>query len=266
MPTFLLLDEARLSQVLVNLVGNAIKFTHVGSVTVSILNNGATKDGKNKVLFKVKDTGVGIDDKKLSTIFKAFEQADISDTRKYGGTGLGLSISSQIVRLMGGEISVTSKLQQGSEFSFELTAQEDSSTCQKETQSLSKKEINKKLLSKLKILIAEDNIINQKVAQSMLASIGGNADLAQTGLEAVKLSEKNNYDIIFMDYHMPELNGIEATKIIRKTNQEVKIIAMTASALAETKAECREAGMDAFLTKPLTAKELEKIIFKTLNS
>ncbi|MDG3088131.1 ATP-binding protein [Vibrio hannami] len=254
-PEFILIDPVRLTQILFNLVGNAVKFTCSGciNINVSIL-------GVNKIEIKVSDTGIGIADSKIGLLFNAFEQADSSITREYGGTGLGLTITRHLVELMGGSITVTSKVNRGSEFKVVLPI----TPVKQKTSETEKEYISQKTELK-KILLVEDNKTNQKVIQILLEKLGHNVELACNGLEATNIisTRPEEFDLIFMDLSMPVMDGLKATEIIREHAIQTHIIALTAHALETDKEKCLSAGMNGFLTKPIRMDELKKILNKS---
>ncbi len=263
-------DFTRLRQVLVNLLNNAVKFTDAGEVQLSISSRRV--DDAYKIHFAVKDTGIGIPEERITNIFQSFTQVDASTTRKYGGTGLGLAISKKLVELMGGRIWVESEFGEGSIFHFTITAKpsndKHSKTGQDSDKSIARQETVDSdgglgaLNRPLRILLAEDNTVNQKIMLRMLKKIGYNADVAENGLEVLKAMEKKLYDIVLMDVQMPEMDGFEATREIRRRwpQSGPKIIAITAYALAGDKERCLEAGMDSYIAKPVQMAELAKIM------
>ncbi|MFZ3231421.1 MAG: ATP-binding protein [Pseudobdellovibrio sp.] len=391
-PQILIGDEGRLRQILLNLIGNAIKFTHDGEISIAVRSVGVNKNGMHKVYFEVKDTGFGISKSALKSIFSAFFQADVSDMRKYGGTGLGLTISKQIITAAGGDLEVESEEGKGSKFFFTIPFQEVISDDKspflnnkfnqdaiiivaknntvrinlaeelrfwniisnpmqrfneldwafaakankilliestlitssvdwdkirtliesnvqvivmtplsekanlvkhvadlqltilakplkmeellfaiqknKILPSLEKEKVVlvelKQNLNDLKILIVEDNVVNQMVAIAMLEANGYRADIANNGLEAVNLHTANKYDLILMDCQMPVMDGYEATLKIRCFDLNVLIVAMTANAFKETKEKCLEVGMNDFVTKPIDDKKLAELIIKNI--
>lgn len=250
-------DAMRLKQILMNLVNNAIKFTKRGKIKVEvepIMQQG----GVIKCQFKVSDTGIGIKESFLDSIFDSFTQADSSTTRKYGGTGLGLSICKQLTELMNGEIWVESKVDKGSVFYF--TAEFD-----KPDLSYAPTEVNKTLsYTDKKCLIVDDNKTNGLLLDFILREFGVKEIIfAENGKEAIYVVENQEVDIVFMDIHMPVMDGLEATKEIRKLSEEpsqVKILAMTAAALPEDRQRAKDAGMDGFLTKPIDKVDLSDAI------
>ncbi len=257
-PRFVIADSMRIKQVFINLVSNAIKFTDDGSVHIAINFSAELQ----LIRVEVIDTGIGISKDRLHSIFGAFAQSDSSITRAYGGTGLGLTISKELVELMGGQIGVTSELLHGSRFWFELPVKTGSEPIQNILDSETLEMPGKNV----KILIAEDNIINQKVAKAMFHKFGFAVDIANNGLEAVELYEKNQYDMIFMDLQMPVMDGLTATKKIfelaKLMNHQIFITAMTANAMKEDKQKCQDIGMQHFLSKPYNSENIEEALNK----
>ena len=259
-PQLLSGDPVRLNQILTNLINNAIKFTENGEVKLSV--DIVAEDEKTiNLRFVVMDTGIGIAEDKIESVFESFTQASSDTTRKYGGTGLGLTISKQLIELQGGTISLVSKLGAGSSFSFVLPVKRVEKSVASE-RNIEQTEVSG--MDHVNILLAEDNLINQKVASKLLFKKGAQVDIANNGSEVLDMLEKKKYDIILMDINMPVLDGFETTQCIRQSNsrfQRIPIIALTASALASEKAKCIEVGMDDYLSKPFKAEELfEKIV------
>ena len=212
MPEFVIGDKGRINQIIMNLAGNAIKFTEEGEVTISVKKIAETDDNYT-IKFSVKDTGIGIPEDKLISIFDRFTQAEASTTRKFGGTGLGLNIVKQLVELQNGKIQVKSKLGRGSEFYFTLEFKKvDTSVVETIVQNNS----NKKLIGKLTILLCEDNILNQRLAENVIQKFGFQLDIANNGQEGIELLTKNKYDLILMDLQMPIKDGYQTTIYIRK--------------------------------------------------
>jgi signal transduction histidine kinase/CheY-like chemotaxis protein len=245
-------DGTRIHQVLLNLVGNAVKFTTHGAVRMVITRTGTG------LRFAVHDTGIGISPEAQTRLFADFSQADASTTRRFGGTGLGLAISKRLAEGMGGRIGVDSELGQGSCFWFELpltstSAPTEVSEAAPVPENLAGGE------TKHRLLLVEDNQINQKLALTLLGRLGHDAELAENGLQAIAAAERSTFTLILMDMQMPEMDGLEATRRIRAgngPNAKVPIIALTANAMQEDRDACREAGMSDFLSKPFTRADL----------
>lgn len=261
-PRYLIGDQIRIRQIFNNLIGNAVKFTSSGTITIEgrVLSE---EQNAIKLKFNVKDTGIGIEADKLGQLFKVFSQVDPSTTRKFGGTGLGLAITKNLSELMGGSVGVKSEPKKGSNFYVILQlikGHEQQFNSQKNSLSLSNSSnLN---LAEFRILLAEDNLINQKVAALTLKKLGCHFDIASNGVEAIKYYNTNRYDIILMDIQMPEMDGIETTKAIRNserdsgTNKPVRIIAMTANAMSSDQELYKAAGMDGFVPKPFKPENL----------
>ena len=263
LPDVALGDPVRLSQILNNLISNAVKFTSKGAVNVRV---DCREEGASvrRVRVEIEDTGIGISETVLARLFMPFTQADASTTRKYGGTGLGLSIARNLVEKMGGEISVKSQPGQGSAFGFEILVEEKlerarvaSPTPEKSPQARS-----------FRILIAEDNPVNQKIAKSMIARLGHSAVVANNGREALEMLRGERFDLVLMDVQMPEMDGLEATRTIRGDSalKDIPIVALTANALKSDEENCLASGMNDFLTKPIRAEKLEAAVAKWLPS
>ena len=260
MPQWLFGDPTRLGQILNNLISNAIKFTDAGKVTLKITFE---KKGKhNEFSFRVTDTGIGIDQEKLKTIFEFFSQEDNTITRRFGGTGLGLAISKSISELLGGEITVESEKNVGSTFKFCVTMPEASEQLKNETN------IVRTDLKGKTVLIVEDNELNRFLAVTILKKWDANIHIAVNGEEAVKAVSDLEIDIVLMDIQMPVMDGVAAAIAIRsKLKSNVPIIALTANALESEKEKCWQAGMNEYITKPYNPEFLrEKIIFLTENN
>ncbi|HZF16476.1 MAG TPA: PAS domain-containing protein [Steroidobacteraceae bacterium] len=265
-------DSVRLRQVLFNLIGNAIKFTSTGAITLDVRLESAD-DVRALARFSVSDTGIGIPPDRLDRLFKSFSQVDSSTTRHYGGTGLGLSIVKQLADLMGGQVGVDSEVGKGSVFwftaQFELAS--DSHQIRNTTGSF---EARPPIRGRLNVagshlLLVEDNAVNQKVAQRYLEKLGITCDLARNGLEAIDAWQKGSYDLILMDCQMPVMDGFEATRGIRKLERHgkrVPIVALTANALASDRNNCLAAGMDEHLAKPLEFERLENCLAQFLST
>lgn len=257
-PPRLIGDPHRIRQVITNLVGNAAKFTAEGSITVVVESVAVTgRDDWTRV--SIRDTGIGIPEEAIDSLFAPFSQADNSTTRRFGGTGLGLSISSSLVELMGGRIRVESEVGVGSTFSFELPLEhvappENSAVEGGDQNPLSLVGAARDEAVKPRILVAEDNSVNRLVAGKMLAKLGYEVDFALDGVEALEFASRDRHALILMDCHMPEMDGLEATRRLRalpEYGEEVVIIALTANVVEGVRKEIREAGMDDYLSKPV---------------
>ena len=264
-------DPVRLRQVLNNLLNNAIKFTAFGEVVVRVVGL-PSPQGAVAVRFEVSDTGIGISSDALPQLFTPFNQADNSTTRKYGGTGLGLAICQQLVELMGGTIGVQSQSGTGSTFWFVLTfplASQATAETAVETQPISPPELGyperegqSPQNSTMRILVAEDNPINQRVTLGQLARLGFQADVVNNGVEALDALSRTRYDLVFMDCQMPEMDGYQAAREIRRREgpRRTTIIALTAGAMQGVREECLAAGMDDYIAKPVQLEKLQAIL------
>jgi PAS domain S-box-containing protein len=272
-PKYFWVDIVRLKQILINLLANSVKFTEKGYIklVVSVLEK--TGNSSTKIRFSVMDSGVGILEENWNKIFKAFSQADNSTTRKFGGTGLGLSITNQLLELMNSSLQLESKIDVGSTFYFDL----DLKTSNQITADKIKIDIpnqnsidhiikKNKDLKKLKVMIAEDNKINMLLLKTIIKNVFVDASIFEvfSGVEAIEQFETINPDIVFMDIQMPLMNGWEATKFIRnlKTGKKIPIIAVTAGTEKEEKIKCIEAGMDDYISKPISKGIIEETIIK----
>jgi signal transduction histidine kinase/ActR/RegA family two-component response regulator len=250
-------DSLRISQILANLLGNAIKFTHNGDIYITI-----KKIDEKRLRFQIKDTGIGLSEEQQKKLFKSFSQADGSTTRKYGGTGLGLAISKQLVELMGGKIWVESKEGFGSSFIFEIELQETDFIDADEE----KTEFDKNILNANKILIVEDNLTNQLVLLGLLEDCVKEIDIANNGKEALDLFKSGKYELILMDLQMPVMDGYEATRIIREIDKDIPIIALSANAMIEEVEKTKAYGMNEHLAKPIDVEKLFTTLSKYINS
>jgi PAS domain S-box-containing protein len=250
-------DPVRLRQIVANFISNAIKFTHEGSITLTMAPSKAYPQG---VWIGVRDTGIGIPKEKQAIIFDAFAQGDSSTTRKYGGTGLGLSISKRLVELMGGEIGVASEVGVGSLFYVDLPLP---NATPQTTQTQSTDDLPRTFPDK-RILLVEDNAVNCKVAMHMLAKLQVQVEVATNGLEAVQKVTESPYDLILMDCQMPEMDGYEATRTLRAQGVQTPIIALTANALEDDREKCLACGMNDYLSKPIQADMLRRTLAQWL--
>jgi PAS domain S-box-containing protein len=248
-------DPGRLRQILMNLVGNALKFTNEGEIMVRV-----TRLQEDTLQFSVSDTGIGISPEKQKTIFEAFIQADTSSTRHYGGTGLGLAIVSQLVALMHGRIWLESKPGKGSTFYFTARFGQAAAAPTKEQTQPRQEPTAAKPSRKLHILVADDNLVNLRLAARLLAKEGHSAVAVSSGREALALLEQQSFDLALMDVQMPDMDGFETTKAIRaqerSSQRHLPIVAMTAHAMIGDRERCLSAGMDSYVTKPVDATKL----------
>ena len=253
-PEFLLGDSVRLNQIILNLVSNAIKFTTEGGINISVHLKSEDDDNVN-IEFVVADTGIGIPENMLTAIFESFEQATKSTAKLFGGTGLGLAIVKKLVEKQGGTIEVKSKIGEGSNFSFLLRFKK----CKPETPLfavLTKIELDKDLKN-IKVLVAEDVVLNQLLMKIILDDFGFEHDIADNGKIAIEKLQSKLFDIVLMDLQMPEMNGFEATEVIRKSlNSKIPIIALTADVTETDLAQCKAAGMNDHIAKPIDEKLL----------
>ena len=271
-------DPVRLGQVLINLVGNAIKFTEHGEVRVDISVESVTNE-RAGLQFSIRDTGIGIALDQQEGLFQEFQQAHTSGRRLYGGTGLGLAVSKSIVTLMGGTIGLKSMPGEGTTIIFlayfDLSPVSQAAPIASEADSQGMTTLivddhaTNRRPSSLRILLAEDNLVNQRVAMSMLGKMGHRMTLATNGLEALEQWRQGDFDLIFMDVQMPEMTGLQAAKQIRReeaAGAHVPIVAMTASAMSEERDRCLAAGMDDFISKPVSYKVIEEMITATFSN
>ncbi|MDP2903379.1 MAG: PAS domain S-box protein [Methylovulum sp.] len=257
-PRGLIGDSQRLQQIIINLLGNAIKFTERGKVTLKITLQ-QTDKLQVRLLFCVIDTGIGMSAHDREKLFKAFSQVDDSNTRRYGGTGLGLAISQNLLQLMGGEFIVESMPGKGSSFCFELVFGVSSSPSQQPSKTRTPTyEESSNSLAGTRILVAEDNLINQQVVREFLNLCGITVEIANNGQEALALLNNKDFDAVLMDIHMPGMDGFEATRLIRSQARfaALPIIALTAGVTKEEREHCLDSGMDDFIAKPIIPKKL----------
>ncbi|QKS59877.1 response regulator [Paenibacillus barcinonensis] len=260
-------DETRIRQILINLVGNAVKFTEQGSITVSVETVDSSEYGPDHLMlsFNVKDTGIGIALDKQHQLFQSFSQLDPSINRKFGGTGLGLAISKKLVELMGGAIGVQSEIGKGAAFQFTLVLEKwrgAGVTAEEEEIAATRAVLDHSHLAQdIRILIAEDQAVNSHLLEEMLRKFGGVCDIVENGAQAVELLAKRSYDLIFMDIQMPVMDGIEATCEIRKKHPEIPVIAaITAFAGERDREACLQCGMQDFISKPFHSAEIIRVL------
>ena len=251
----------RLRQVLVNLLGNAVKFTAAGEVSLTV-SAAPGEDGRHRIAFAVRDTGTGIPLEHQQRIFDSFSQVDASISRKYGGTGLGLAISRSLAEQMGGSISVESQPGRGATFHFTIQA-----LAMTEGPPVARKpsagDFQATGLPELRIIVAEDNPVNREVVLAFLRRLGYQPDSAANGAELLEILARSSYDVVFMDVQMPEVDGLEATRRVRRDwppAGQPRIVAMTAAAFPEDRARCLEAGMDDYVSKPVAIAELVEVL------
>ena len=272
-PTYIFGDRIRLSQILLNLLGNAVKFTKSGTIDVNITLK-EKQDLKIVLNFEVKDTGVGIPNARLATIFEMYKKGEISSSREYKGTGLGLAISKRLVEMMCGTIGVTSTEGKGTNFHFTISTEDNDHLLEKKQEVPEQQKTNQKpeLVFRrvpLKILLVDDNEINIKLGKKVFEKLGYEVKTAFDGKEAVEICQNNQFDIIFMDLRMPVLNGFEATELINKTKTKPTdkplIIALTANANSDDREKCLKLGMMDFLLKPLDVSRIKDYIIHITN-
>jgi signal transduction histidine kinase/CheY-like chemotaxis protein/ligand-binding sensor domain-containing protein len=268
---YLLGDALRIKQVLINLISNAFKFTEEGTVKLSI--NQQSYPNFEEISFAVSDTGIGMTEKQMEHLFEAFNQADSGISRKYGGTGLGLNISYKFIELMGGKLKVKSEFNKGSTLYFAVPLKPSNEWILPEAEKIDEESLNKypsgfDKIRSAKILIAEDEVLNQFILRKVLEAEGFVITIANNGNECISLLEKNNdYDIILMDIQMPEMDGFATTQYIRNSmrHKDVKIIGVSANAFSETKQQILSDGMNDFLSKPVNMNELFAMLVKWIN-
>ena len=257
LPSHVVGDPVRLNQILTNLISNGIKFTKKGFIDLSIQKI-SESESHLVIEFSVTDSGIGIPQDKFDLIFESFEQASKDTTRKFGGTGLGLTITKRLLELQGSYIQLESTLGEGSKFFFQLSFKKDTSNPGKLTDTIEKTKENS--LKGIKVLIVEDNNVNQLIASKFLEKWGAVVRIAENGIEGVEMVNNNHYDIVLMDLQMPEMDGFEATRNIRNTKgsyyRDLPILALTAAAMVEVREQVMEAGMNDYISKPFNPNEL----------
>jgi hypothetical protein len=250
-PAHALLDATRVRQVLFNLLSNAIKFTAAGRIGLELTRSG------DALAFSVSDTGIGMDGATRARLFQRFSQGDESTSRRYGGTGLGLEISRELARLMGGDIEVQSEPGRGSRFTLRLPLAEAEAAAAAPAPAPAPSG------ARLRLLVAEDNEVNREVLAAMIGALGHEATFARDGQDALDAAREREFDLVLMDLHMPRLDGLDATRAIRSlpgAAAAVPIVALTADAFDETRARCTAAGMNGFLSKPVSLDQLAQTL------
>jgi signal transduction histidine kinase len=275
-PNMMVGDALRLSQILLNLLGNAVKFTMSGAITLEIRAQ-PCDDGRLRLHCAVRDTGIGMSEEQMESILKPFTQADSSTARKFGGTGLGLSISKALAEMMGGALSVASAPGEGSEFSFSVVLEPHTGAPETQDDAAAVGEADSRRYDGYALLVVEDNEINQVIVDTLLSEMGFSVDLAENGRQGIDAFLEKAYDLIFMDIRMPVMDGLSAAREIRGIEAEwassgapggrpprVPIIAMTANAMREDRELTREAGMDGHISKPIDLKEIRSVLHSAL--
>lgn len=275
-PNALCTDPGRLRQILLNLIGNAVKFTPSGEIVVSAKRGPHDpEDGRFPLLVEVSDTGIGIPPDRIARLFKPFSQADSSTTRRFGGTGLGLAICKRLAELLGGDVALVRSSPSGSVFALELSLVTMPAFAEPEsTEDLRQRPLSEanRRSGNWRLLVVEDNAVNRMLAQRMLLSLGFESDAAENGLAGAEANEKNPYDIIFMDLQMPVMDGVEAAGKIREFEKlhpecpPCRIIALTADAMSGDRQRCLDAGMNDYLSKPIRRPELANALEKAIQS
>ena len=256
-------DQIKISQILINLIGNSIKFTKDGDIWVRVIKLNNDKDIFN-LKFEIEDNGIGITEEKQKHMFESFSQGSIQINRKYGGTGLGLSIVKGLIDILKGKIYLKSELNKGTTFIFEIPLKQTKEKVPLEKNKNYFKNVTELELSNIKILVVEDNKINQMITKKILNKMQLNCDVVDNGEEAVDLVKNNHYDVVLMDIHMPGISGIEATKMIRTFDRDLKIFALTAVTIEDKMHEFEEAGFDDIISKPFKQDDFEKKLFKAV--
>jgi signal transduction histidine kinase/ActR/RegA family two-component response regulator len=261
-PELLSGDSARLQQALLNIIANAVKFTETGGVEINVFSEKTSRGGEVLLTFKVRDTGIGISEKQMPEMFKPLYSGDTAYSRKHSGLGMGLSISNSLAALMGGKITFESRQSEGSTFNLTVPLSVPAKKTA-ETQKEPEKH-NAEALRGLRVLVAEDNNINQMIIEALLSSAGIDVTLADNGIKALEILQDKTFDVVLMDIQMPEMDGLTATARIRADGRydDLPILAMTANAGAEHLEESIKAGMNGHLTKPVDVEQLYKALIK----
>jgi len=255
-------DQLKISQILINLIGNSIKFTKDGDIWVRVTQLNKSKK-IHTIRLEVEDNGIGITKEKQDNMFESFSQGSVQINRKYGGTGLGLSIVKGLVDILKGKIYLKSELGKGTSFFIELPLKESEEVVSVKKHDYSK-DISKLDLENVKILVVEDNKINQMITKKILNKMNLNCDLIDNGEDAVEMVKETSYDVVLMDIHMPGISGLEATKRIRSFDKELTIFALTAVTLEDKMHEFDEAGFDDIISKPFKQEDFEKKLYLAL--
>ncbi|WP_229731360.1 tetratricopeptide repeat-containing hybrid sensor histidine kinase/response regulator [Hyunsoonleella pacifica] len=265
LPENFVADQLKISQILINLIGNSIKFTKDGDIWIRVYKIEQEKDIYN-LRFEVEDNGIGITKEKQDNMFESFSQGSIQINRKYGGTGLGLSIVKGLIEILKGKIYLQSELGKGTTFFFEIPLEYNEAKEKSANKEIEKLDTKPNIdLSLVKILVVEDNKINQMITKKILTKMGLACDVVDNGESAVDMIKTNKYDIILMDIHMPGISGIEATKIVRTFDKELTIFALTAVTIEDKMHEFEEAGFTDIIPKPFKQEEFEKKLFNALS-
>jgi CheY-like chemotaxis protein len=262
-PELVLGDSGRLQQALFNIVTNAVKFTEIGGVEIRVFQSKSPRNNVAQITFEVQDTGIGISEENQADLFKPFYAVDTTYTRKYGGMGMGLAISQGLVKLMGGKITCESRLGKGSVFRITISLalpEEKMTDVEEETPETR----NLEVLCGMRVLVAEDNKINQMIMKELLSSVGIKVVLAENGVKALERLQEGHFDVVLMDIQMPEMDGLTATAQIRSDPRydALPILAMTANAGPEHLEESKNAGMNDHLTKPVEVGQLYSALIK----
>lgn len=264
-PAYLMIDSLRLNQILMNLLSNAIKFTKRGHVKLNVVLLKKESD-RVKLQFTVEDTGIGIPKHRLADIFESFEQADDETATKYGGTGLGLAIVKKLIELKGGELTVDSRIGKGSIFTFTNWYTIAAKPIEEKVQ---KTDANLKPFNNVSVLVAEDNLVNQFMLSKILADWKVKVDMVNNGVKVIDKLKENDYDIILMDTHMPEMNGYQAARKIRidfdEPKRSIPIISLSAASFDHEQQEAITSGMDDVLAKPFLPHQLHEKMLRLLN-
>ncbi len=262
LPENFIADQIKISQILINLIGNAIKFTKDGDIWVRTIKF-SEEDELYSVRFEIEDNGIGISEEKQNQLFESFSQGSIQINRKYGGTGLGLSIVKGLIQILKGTISLKSELGKGSKFTFELPLKYSEKVETEEVVNYFK-DISEIDLKDINILVVEDNKINQMITKKILNKMKLNCDVIDNGEDAVNMVKDKNYHVVLMDIHMPGISGMEATRLIRTFNKDITIFALTAVTLEDKMHEFDEAGFDDIISKPFKQEDFEKKLYDAL--